>query len=356
MTDFIIVGRGLAAFTLAHHFFQEGISFKLIGTNSMSSCSRVAAGIWNPIVFKRLTKSWLADEIIPYLNTFYSGCEKRLSTKLLTQRPIIKPFGEEQEKTFWLKKARTDLSAFLENDIHETASEEFSSCKIPLGYGKVLDSGNLDMLQFLDVSSEFFQDKIVDEVFDFNSLQVQQDLVKYKNTEARNILFCEGYLVKDNPYFHWIPLKPAKGEVLTLSVPDLKFTNTIFNKNGFLMDLSKDVFKAGATYAWDDLTQSTSTKAKTELEEKLKQMITCNYTILKHEAGIRPSSSDRRPIIGAHPTQPRLHVFNGLGTKGVMLAPYFAKKFVNFYLQKEDLLPEVSVRRFYHLYEETRQN
>ncbi len=85
-------------------------------------------------------------------------------------------------------------------------------------------------------------------------------------------------------------------------------------------------------------------------EEKLAQLINCNYTILDQQAGVRPSSSDRRPIIGLHPEYNNLFIFNGLGTKGVMLAPYFAKKFVNFYLQKETLPPEVNVGRFYSLY------
>jgi len=356
MIDFIIVGRGLAATTLSHHFFQEGITFKVVGTNSLSTCSRVAAGIWNPIVFKRLTKSWLAHEIIPYLNTFYSDCETRLNTKLLTQRPILKPFGEEQEKTFWLKKAKSDLSTFLEDNIQESIPKELLACKIPMGYGRVLNSGNLDMVRFLEASTEFFKDKIADEIFDHSALQIHDDSVIYKNCQAKHIIFCEGFLVKDNPYFNWIPLKPAKGEVFTVSIPELSFSNTIFNKNGFLMDLSPGVFKVGATYAWDDLSQEPSQAARKELEGKLQNMIQCGYTIIKHEAGIRPSSSDRRPIIGTHPNYSRLHIFNGLGTKGVMLAPYFAKKFVNFYLQKEALHSEVNLSRFYHVYEKTGQN
>jgi hypothetical protein len=356
MTDFIIVGRGLAAFTLSHTFLEQGISFRIIGNDSLSTCSRVAAGIWNPIVFKRLTKSWLVDELIPCLNSFYSECEIRLNTKLLTQRPILKPYGEEQEKTFWLKKAKSDLSNFLEDNIYESISKELSACKIPRGYGRVLNSGNLDMVRFLDASTEFFKDKITDEIFDHTALQIQEDFVIYKNCQAKHIIFCEGFLVKNNPYFNWIPLKPAKGEVFTAAIPELHFSNTIFNKNGFLMDLSPGVFKAGATYAWDDLSQEPTEEAKRELTEKLRQMISCDFEIKKHEAGIRPSSGDRRPIIGTHPKYSRLHVFNGLGTKGVMLAPYFAKKFVNFCLQKEALHSEVNLTRFYHVYEKTGKN
>ncbi|MCW3075505.1 MAG: dependent oxidoreductase [Bacteroidetes bacterium] len=79
-------------------------------------------------------------------------------------------------------------------------------------------------------------------------------------------------------------------------------------------------------------------------------MISSEYQILKHEAGVRPSSKDRRPIVGPHPLHSNMHVFNGLGTKGVMLAPYFANNFVLFYLQKQPLNPEINIKRFYNLF------
>lgn len=356
MIDFIIVGRGLAATTLSHHFLKEGISFNVIGVDALSSCSRVAAGIWNPIVFKRLTKSWMADEIVPYLNEFYSDCETRMGADLLTQRPIFKPFSEEQEKRLWFKKASSELSQFLDANIHETIPESLQHCRISMGYAVVKNGGNLDMERYLDASADYFKESFINEVFDHSQLKFEKQGYTYKTIVAKNIVFCEGYRVKDNPYFNWIPLKPAKGEVLTIEVPELKFINTIFNKNGFLMDLSPGLFKAGATYAWDDLTEDITEAAREELKDKIAHMINCDYKLIKHQAGIRPSSIDRRPILGQHPKHEGLFVFNGLGTKGVMLAPFFAKKFVNFYLQKEDLYSEVNVKRFYHLYEKEGRN
>jgi glycine oxidase len=350
MIDFIIVGRGLAASVIAHTLHEEKISFKIIGDQNLSNCSKVAAGIWNPIVFKRLTKSWLADDIVPFLNKFYTSCEKRVNKKLITQRQLLKPFTEEQEKKLWLKKASLELNEFLDDTIYDNNLPELVNCKISNQYGIVKQSGNLNMLEFLRTTDLFFKDQLLDEIFDHASLEVNSDFVSYKNLIAKNIVFCEGYLVKNNPLFNWIPLKPAKGEVLTITAPELKLKDQILNKNGFLMDLENDKFKVGATYEWQDLTEETTKKGLTELTDKLSQLINCNFTIATHEAGVRPSSVDRRPIIGLHPKYNNLYIFNGLGTKGVMLAPYFAKKFVNFYLQKEDLPTDVNIDRFYSLY------
>jgi glycine oxidase len=350
MIDFIIVGRGLAATTLMHSFHQNNLSFKVVGNETLSSCSKVAAGIWNPIVFKRLTKSWLADELIPYLTTFYKHCENLTKEKFVTYRPIIKPFTEEQEKKLWMKKAKEELESFLEEEIQNKLSPELEHCLIQNGYGIVKNAGNLNTEAFLDASSTFFKEFVLDAVFEHHQLEIFPHKIIYKGLEAKHIVFCEGFLVKDNPFFNWIPLKPAKGEVIHVQAPSLVLNNSIFNRNGFLMGLSTGTFKVGATYAWDELTQEPTQKGLEELKVKLECMITADYTVVKHEAGIRPSSIDRRPIIGAHPLHENLFVFNGLGTKGVMLAPYFAKNFVNFYLQKEELNKDVNVNRFYHLY------
>jgi len=352
MTEFLVVGRGLAASVLMHAFYQHRISFKTIGNPELSSCSAVAAGIWNPVVFKRLTKSWLADDLVPHLNQFYSDCENLLNKKLLTQRPIIKPFTEDQEKKLWLKKAGGELNGFLDPVLQEQIPETLQNLNIHNGFGTVNHCGNLDVREFLNATAQAFSEHVIHDTFDHQALQVFPDKVVYRHVEARCIIFCEGHLVSNNPFFSWIPLKPAKGEVLTIQSDELHLHQQIFNRNGFLMDVQPGTYRVGATYEWNDLTEQPTAAGLQELSGKLRDMSPCSYSILRHEAGIRPSSIDRRPIIGRHPVHSNLFVFNGLGTKGVMLAPFFAKKVVHFYVQNQSLHDDVNVSRFYHLYAE----
>ena len=350
MKDFIIVGNGLSALVLAHYFYQKGVSFTIVGNSQMSRCSRVAAGIWNPVVFKRMSKSWLAENLLKELNEFYPACEQLLSAKFITYRPIVKPFVEEQEKMLWQKKAGTELQQFLDKKIYNEVPDEFKNCKIPNGYSQIKESGNVDVNLFIEHSLGFFYKDTLNETFDYDALQSNNTVVNYKTIQAKNILFCEGYLVKDNPYFSWLPLKPVKGEVITIHTTHLKFKNSIFNKNGFMLDLGEGVYKVGATYNWNDISDSVTQQGLEDLKAKLNGMSEVPYEVIKHEAGVRPASIDRRPIIGRHPILKNYYVFNGMGTKGVMLAPYFAKKFVLFFLQKESLRAEVNVSRFYEKY------
>ena len=60
--------------------------------------------------------------------------------------------------------------------------------------------------------------------------------------------------------------------------------------------------------------------------EKLKKVIDVPYKIIGQAAGIRPAVKDRRPLVGIHKTHKNLAVLNGLGTRGVMIAPTLAKE------------------------------
>ena len=70
------------------------------------------------------------------------------------------------------------------------------------------------------------------------------------------------------------------------------------------------------------------------------------FEIIDHQAGIRPTVKDRRPLLGVHPAHHQLAIFNGMGTKGVMLAPYFANHLVNHLENDDKLLPEIDIVRF----------
>jgi glycine/D-amino acid oxidase-like deaminating enzyme len=75
------------------------------------------------------------------------------------------------------------------------------------------------------------------------------------------------------------------------------------------------------------------------------RLIKANFSIQQHEAGVRPATADRRPLLGLHPAFPCMGIFNGLGTKGVSIAPYFAAHFADLLLENKQLDQEVSISR-----------
>lgn len=343
--DFIIVGQGLAGSVLSLSLMKSGYTVCVIDKPGMSSCSHAAAGIWNPVVFKRLTKSWLADEVVPELMAFYSYAETLFGTKLIYERSILKPFTEQQEKNLWVKKAENE-NGFLDKLIYK--DQKLTEKNMISEYSKVLKAGNLDVKLFLESTKKYLASvtSYLEDHFDHSVLKDNDGIVSYKSISARQIVFCEGHLISQNPFFKYIPMKPAKGEVLTIYCEELLLEKDILNKGIFMLPLGNHTYKIGATYEWEKLNDLVTEKAQQELTKKLEAIISVPYTIIEHEAGIRPVVIDRRPVIGQHPELNNYYVFNGFGTKAVMLAPYFAEKFskTDFRLQKISL--EVSPNRF----------
>ncbi len=345
MFDFLIVGQGIAGSVMAITLIEKGYTVCVIDKPNLSLSSKVAAGIWNPVVFKRLAKSWLADEVVPELEKFYSSFENTSNTSFLFRRHIIKPFTETQEQQFWIKKAESD-NTFLDKEVYSNLS--ISENDVIESYSKVLLAGNIDLRVFLNEVQVYLKQKnaLVEEQFEYHDLIFNEEKITYKSIESKQIIFCEGYLISENPLFNFIPLKPAKGEILTIECKELELTTDILNKGIFILPLGNHQFKIGATYEWQELNDTPTDKRKLELETKLQAVLHIPYTIINHEAGVRPSVIDRRPVIGKHPIHKNCFVFNGFGTKAVMLAPYFANQLCDFIQFNKPLHPEVNCSRF----------
>lgn len=336
----------MAGSVLAMVLIDKGYKVVVIDKPELSACSKVGGGGINPVVFKRLTKSWMADEILPVMKDFYSYCEKQFGCTLIVPKPMVKLFSEKQEIDLWLKKAAGEMTNYLEQKIY--SSGDFKGITLGVcGYSKVINSAGFIMPDFLSGVKKYISDNatLIEENFDYRLLQAGEK-INYKSIEANKIIFAEGYLIKNNPLFNYIPFKPVKGELLTITSDDIEIGNNIIKKNAFLVNIYGNVYKTGATYNWESLNDTPTQKGKEELESKLKKITSANYTIISHEAGVRPSGIDRRPILGSHPNYANIIVFNGLGAKGVMLAPYFALHLVNYLTNGAELNNEVNVTRF----------
>lgn len=346
--NYIIVGQGLAGTILAQTLLKQGRSVLVIDEPTLSKASKIAAGLYNPVVFKRLVKSWMADELIPYMDEFYSDSEQLLKVNFYFKKQIVRLFAEEQEKTLWLKKTNEPVGKYLSKNIENDLLTDI--IHNPLGSAEVLDAGNLDAPLFLEIFRNYFKENntLLEEKFDYDQLKISENAVTYKTITADKIIFCEGFKTTENPYFSWLPFKLTKGEIITIKLigdTEVSFDKVI-NKAVFILPVGNNTYKVGATYEWNDLNETPTEKGKADLMDKLQKVIKVPFEIIDHQAGIRPTVNDRRPLIGLHPQHAAVGVFNGMGTKGVMLAPYFAKHFSDFLENNIPLDKEVDIRRF----------
>lgn len=344
MLDYIIVGSGLAGIAFA----ETAINAKkkiVVFENKSQHSSIVAAGLYNPVVLKRFTATPEAKEQLDLLNIFYRDIETKLSCKFLFEMPLLRKFFSVEEQNNWFAASDNPLLyPFLSTDL---VTDKFDAVDSPYDFGLVLNTGYLDTTLFINSYREYLKSNssLVEDSFEHNQLQFDDNLVLYKNYRAKHIVFAEGFGMHSNPFFSNLPLDGTKGDVLLIKAPKLSF-NIIINASVFILPIGNHYFKVGATYNWHDKTATPTEEGKKELIEKLKEIINCDFEIVEHLAGVRPTVRDRRPLLGTHSEYKNVHILNGLGTRGVMLAPYLAKAlFENIEYEKE-LKPEMDIKRF----------
>ena len=186
---------------------------------------------------------------------------------------------------------------------------------------------------------------LFDEKFDYNSLLITQKTVSYKSISAQKIVFCEGHRLTENPFFNYLPLMRTKGELMTVKLEGLQVQELI-KSNITLLPLGNDLYKVGATFNWNDKDEVCTLKAKEELLVKLKELVNINPVLIKQYAGLRPTVKDRRALLGAHSNYDNVIVFNGLGTRGLLISPYLSLQLIEFMEKGVALDPEVDIKRY----------
>ncbi len=346
--DYIIVGFGLAGMAMAKQLEDKGHSFVVLDNASQVS-SRVAAGVFNPVILKRFTPVWNADEQLNNLFPFYKAVSERLGKNYLAFFKTLKVFKSIEDQNNWFMASDNPL---LEKYMNPTILKEpINGVNYFEGFGEVKGTGRVLVKKVLDDYIDYLKNKeqFLKIPLLYNELQIDKNHVSYKNITAKKIVFAEGYGLKDNPFFNYLPLTGTKGEMLYIKAPDLRLTAQIKSAL-FVLPVGNDVYWIGATFNWNDKTLNPTEGGKKELLEKLDTMINVPYKIVDQFGGIRPTVKDRRPLVGKHPIHKNLIVFNGMGTRGVMIAPTVVKQLYN-YIEKEETLPkEINIDRFIELY------
>lgn len=340
MRKVLIVGAGLSGICLTYQLLDKGVSVTLID-NGVNNSSRVAAGMINPIVFRRMTKSWRIDEMLPFAKQFFQHLEQQLNCSFYQPITIRRFFSSEQERGLWIEKQ--NLPDF-KNYMEELSDED--DCIHPhanqFGSGRVKESAHILADVFLSESIKDLKSKVnyVNDGCKYSDFIAES--ATYKGKIYDQIIFAEGYLGVENPWFNHLPLTQTKGETLTILLNDLNSTES-FNRKCFLLPLEENTFKIGSTYTWNDPSLNVTKEARELILNNFTFLSEETPTILSQEAGIRPTTVDRRPIIGNHPIYSKLSIFNGLGAKGYLIAPLLAFEFVESLIDNKTVNKECDI-------------
>lgn len=340
MQKVLIVGAGLSGICLSHHFKERNVNLTLID-NGINHSTVVAAAMINPLVFRRMTKSWRVDDFLPYAKSYYEQLAAEWKQQVYYPLVIRRFFSSVQERNFWIE--RQSNPAFSEYVIPMTEEDEsIHPFANEFGSGRVNNAAHIDAELYLHASIEQLKTTLRYQQSPFDYAQLNAETGSYQGEEFDLILFAEGYLGVDNPWFKDLPLTQTKGETLTIQLSELSTAESL-NRKCFLLPLKDSIYKIGSNYSWDD--------PSTHITEEAKHLILDNFgyltderpVVLEQKAGVRPTTLDRRPFIGKHPHFERLAIFNGLGAKGFLIAPLLAKEFVDALMDGKEIDAECRI-------------
>ncbi|MDZ7605164.1 MAG: FAD-dependent oxidoreductase [Cyclobacteriaceae bacterium] len=348
LIDYLIIGQGLAGSTLATQLLLAGKRVAVIDRHQFPTASSVAAGLINPFTGPKMVKSWKFDELISFGAEYYRNAEQILESDFFREEKIFRPFHSVEQQNEWYGKST--LSGYSPY-IHRIcdAGEHAPFVHSPFG-GLESRAWTLNVPVYLEATNTYLKkhSDFFEESFDENLLEIGREYVRYRDIEAKRIVFCTGHESVHSRFFNWLPLVPVKGELLDIKMA-VNF-QTIYNRNCFIIPQGGGVFRAGSTYDRKDITMEPTAEGKNQIIAYLRQMTDLPFEIIGHRAGIRPGTMTRRPLIGQHPEISSMFIFNGLGTKGVSLAPYFAREFVTLLEGGNYLHDEVDIKKYYSLY------
>ncbi len=344
MLDYIVVGLGLSGIAISRGLEKRNKQFVVFEDNSQKS-SLVAGGLFNPVILKRFTLAWNANEHMKFSIPFYKEMEAKLQAKIVYSIDIYRKFFSAEEQNNWFEAAdKPLLSEYLDTDLVKNINSGIPS---EYSFGRVRKTGMIDTDVLISEYRNYLinEDKIKFERFDYSDLQINEDSISYKGISAKQIIFCEGFGMQHNPFFNYLPLRGNKGEYLTIYSEELQLEEAV-KSSVFIIPLGNNLYKVGATYNNQDKDPNPSEEAREELEKKVAKLISCKFEVVDQSAGIRPASKDRKPMLGRHPKHKNLYCCNGFGSRGVLISPMVSEQLIEFAENDVQLPPEIDIQRF----------
>lgn len=330
----MIIGQGLAGTTLAWRLLQRGHEVLVIDRGGGESCSRVAAGLINPITGRYLSKSWRIDEMLPVAWEFYREIERLTGCRFLHEMPVVRLFKSDNEVEAWEKRrANPDYSRYFHPDPTPWLDPAVVECS--LGGFATKQSGYLDTETYLNASRKAFIER--------GCFLLGDGVGKL---QAESTIYCQGFEAQQNPLFDWVPFKSAKGEILNLEIEAAELPrDRIYNRGVWLLPTAAGTFRTGSTYSWRPLDCVPTQEARESIESRLGEWLRVPYRVIGQRAAVRPIINASKVLMGRHPARDDIAFFNGLGSKGVSNAPFFAGQLADHLCGKGMIDPEVDLRK-----------
>ncbi|CAN5451169.1 hypothetical protein BH23VER1_BH23VER1_03980 [soil metagenome] len=345
--DCLIVGQGLAGSVLAVQLVARGWKVLAIDREEEVTSSKVAAGLVTPITGKNLAMGDSVPERLGVATRFYTAAERVLGSQFWYEKKILRLFRDESEGVVWADRLaeRPDYRQFVSQP-KITPGTAGKGIHDDHGGFEMDGGGYLDVPVFLRSVTRMLKTNGGYRAGEVGAADIDAgaDGVVWNDVRAKFAVFCQGYQGNQNPFFEWVPFKSAKGEILDLEIPGFH-QKRILNSGGWLLPVGGGLFRAGSTYSWDPLDTEPTRGGERRIGRNVRRLVEPRYRVIGHRAAVRPIIHASRVLMGRHPAHERVVFFNGLGSKGVLNAPFYADMLAAHLMESTPLEEEVDLRK-----------
>ena len=344
--EFLVVGQGLAGTALACELLWRGREVLVVDPGEAVTSSKVAAGLVTPITGQRLALGWRVDEMLAAARPFYARIEAEWGARFFHPRVVRRVFRGAEEAALWEKRRHEPARQAHVARAWVPEAGPFGGCEF--------HGAHLDTVGYLAAAREALRRRGW-------LLEARLDPAEAASWPARRVIFCQGFEGAGNPYFDWIRWRAAKGEILTVRTSGLD-RGTILSAGQWIVPLEEradaeasgdggrpddasQLARTGSTYDWDRLDTQPTAAARAKLEAGFAALHGRPYEVVAHQAAVRPIICESRAVIGVHPAREKLGFFNGLGSKGSLHAPFFARQLAAHLVESRPLDDWCDLRR-----------
>lgn len=358
--DYCILGAGLAGLSLADSLKRQDLGVCVIEKESVGSgASGTPGGLVNPATGRRATKSWKAEACYEAIAENLQKVSEYSETPFFRNNGVLRPaitpkmaakMHERYEETEWSEGWCHWMSEQEIKEKHPGINCVEGGLWLPVGI-------TVDVGRYLQAYGSYLEDEGVHIITGFEPEPVNLSTgweIKQGNHHiwAEHLVYATGYGTLSVDYWKEIDFHPIKGQVATFqtSSDKLGFDHSI-SSLGYIANLDggeTDTFIQGSTYEHDFENTRPSTFGKNYLKKRLHRTLPEleeHSEIIEQWAGVRVSTPNRKPVLGRHPEFHNLHLFAGLGSKGLLYGKFLADHYVDYLLNGTDLFGEISIQR-----------
>jgi len=352
--DFIIVGGGIAGSSVAYFLSKKTKNILLVEKNKIASGGSGAAGAFlSPLLGKPNKFKDLVNIALNFSVDFY----KTKTPDLIYTPGVLR-----------LPKNEADIEKF-------NTFEAFN----PFEYKRINDGFYFpigSVVKSSDICYTLTKCINIIEGFEINSIIKKEGFYLINNElKTKSIILTTGFEVDlTNEFYIKKSIRPIWGQRIEILSKSETKINYHKNCSVSVSEKFQDRFKIsiGATHHRFVTQKKVNDEDTKVLLEKANEIIKLKEVeVINEICGVRSASIDYFPIIGelidsnktlnkfpylVHGTKvpsnlfirhKNFYIFNGLGGRGFVLAPYLAKNFVSFLFNEEKLIDEVSLDRLF---------